>query len=59
VATTSYVSPPQLWKTHAALRRLHAEEMIRKEVSALVRSFSLDYWLEKDRKGEYPVEFRR
>src|SRR3970040_2823330 len=33
------------------------QEMIRKEVSALARSFSLDYWLEKDRKAEYPVEF--
>ena len=33
------------------------QEMIRKEVSTLARSFSLDYWLEKDRKAEYPVEF--
>ena len=33
------------------------QEMIRKEVSALARSFSLDYWLEKDRQAEYPVEF--
>ncbi|MBI2152304.1 MAG: acyl-CoA/acyl-ACP dehydrogenase [Candidatus Rokubacteria bacterium] len=33
------------------------QEMIKKEVAALARSFSLDYWLEKDRKAEYPVEF--
>ncbi|MFQ5897364.1 MAG: acyl-CoA dehydrogenase family protein [Candidatus Methylomirabilia bacterium] len=33
------------------------QEMIRKEVSALARSFSWDYWLEKDRKAEYPKEF--
>ncbi len=33
------------------------QELIRKEVGALARSFSLDYWLEKDRKAEYPVEF--
>ncbi|MBI4611471.1 MAG: acyl-CoA/acyl-ACP dehydrogenase [Candidatus Rokubacteria bacterium] len=33
------------------------QEMIRKEVSALARSFSWDYWLEKDRKAEYPQEF--
>ena len=33
------------------------QEMIRKEVRALARSFFLDYWLEKDRKAEYPVEF--
>ncbi len=33
------------------------QELIRKEVAALARTFSLDYWLEKDRKAEYPVEF--
>ncbi|MFQ5827615.1 MAG: acyl-CoA dehydrogenase family protein [Candidatus Methylomirabilia bacterium] len=33
------------------------QEMIRKEVAALARSFSLDYWLDKDRKAEYPQEF--
>src|SRR5262245_27368075 len=33
------------------------QELIRKEVAALARSFSLDYWLEKDRKHEYPHEF--
>ncbi len=33
------------------------QEMIRKEVGAPARSFFLDYWLEKDRKAEYPVEF--
>src|SRR5262245_64214436 len=33
------------------------QELIRKEVAALSRSFSHDYWLEKDRKHEYPDEF--
>ena len=33
------------------------QEMIRKEVATLARSFSLDYWLEKDNKHEYPWEF--
>ena len=33
------------------------QEMIRKEVGTLARSFSLDYWLEKDRKHEYPWDF--
>ena len=33
------------------------QEMIRKEVAALARSFSLDYWLERDRKHEYPWDF--
>jgi acyl-CoA dehydrogenase len=33
------------------------QELIRKEVSALARSFPLEYWLEKDRKAEYPWEF--
>ena len=33
------------------------QELIRKEVAALARTFSLDYWLEKDRKEEYPWEF--
>ena len=31
------------------------QELIRKEVATLARSFSLDYWLEKDRKAEYPM----
>src|SRR5437870_11783986 len=31
------------------------QELIRKEVATLARSFSLDYWLEKDRKAEYPT----
>lgn len=35
------------------------QELIRKEVATLARSFSLDYWLEKDRKAEYPWEFIR
>ena len=33
--------------------------IIRKEVAALARSFSPDYWLEKDRTAEYPWEFVR
>ena len=33
------------------------QELIRKEVAALARSFSADYWLDKDRKAEYPWEF--
>src|SRR3989449_6253102 len=35
------------------------QELIRKEVATLVRSFSLDYWLEKDRKAEYPGDWIR
>jgi alkylation response protein AidB-like acyl-CoA dehydrogenase len=35
------------------------QEMIRKEVATLARSFSLDYWLERDRKHEYPWDFVR
>src|ERR1700754_4570726 len=35
------------------------QELIRKEVATLARSFSLDYWLEKDRKAEYPKDFIR
>ncbi|MBM3219880.1 MAG: acyl-CoA dehydrogenase [Candidatus Rokubacteria bacterium] len=33
------------------------QELIRKEVAALARTFSLDYWLEKDRRHDYPWEF--
>jgi alkylation response protein AidB-like acyl-CoA dehydrogenase len=33
------------------------QEMIRKEVATLARSFSFDYWLEKDRKAEYPWDW--
>ena len=33
------------------------QEMIRKEVATFAGSFSLDYWLEKDRKHEYPWDF--
>jgi hypothetical protein len=33
------------------------QEMIRKEVATLARSFSLDYWLERDRKHAYPWDF--
>jgi acyl-CoA dehydrogenase len=32
-------------------------ELIRKEVTSLARSFSPEYWLEKDAKAEYPWEF--
>src|SRR3979411_43428 len=35
------------------------QELIRKEVATLARSFSLDYWLEKDRKAEYPTDWIR
>jgi acyl-CoA dehydrogenase len=34
-------------------------ELIRKEVTALARSFPPEYWLEKDAKAEYPWEFVR
>ena len=34
-----------------------SQEMIRKEVGALARTFSLDYWLEKDDQAEYPHDF--
>jgi len=33
------------------------QAMIRKEVAALARSFSADYWLDKDRTHAYPREF--
>src|SRR5262245_1337991 len=33
------------------------QELIRKEVGALARSFGWEYWREKDRKAEYPTEF--
>jgi alkylation response protein AidB-like acyl-CoA dehydrogenase len=33
------------------------QELIKKEVGALARTFPPDYWLEKDRKHEYPWEF--
>jgi acyl-CoA dehydrogenase len=33
------------------------QELIRKEVSTLARSFSAEYWLERDRTAEYPWEF--
>jgi alkylation response protein AidB-like acyl-CoA dehydrogenase len=33
------------------------QELIKKEVGALARTFSPDYWLEKDNKHEYPWEF--
>jgi alkylation response protein AidB-like acyl-CoA dehydrogenase len=33
------------------------QELIRKEVATLARSFPPEYWLEKDGKAEYPWEF--
>jgi alkylation response protein AidB-like acyl-CoA dehydrogenase len=33
------------------------QELIKKEVGALARTFPPDYWLEKDTKHEYPWEF--
>jgi acyl-CoA dehydrogenase len=36
-----------------------SQELIKKEVGALARTFSLDYWLDKDTKAEYPNEFVR
>src|SRR5437879_13619887 len=33
------------------------QELIKKEVAAVARGFSPEYWLEKDRKAEYPWEF--
>src|SRR2546428_4896993 len=35
------------------------QELIGKEVATLARSVSLDYWLEKDRKAEYPTDWIR
>ncbi len=34
-----------------------SQELIRKEVAALARTFSPEYWREKDSKAEYPHEF--
>ena len=34
-----------------------SQELIRKEVGALARTFSLDYWLDKDDRAEYPSDF--
>jgi acyl-CoA dehydrogenase len=36
-----------------------AQVEIRRQVSALARGFGWDYWREKDRAAEYPVEFVR
>ncbi|PYO57163.1 MAG: acyl-CoA dehydrogenase [Candidatus Rokuibacteriota bacterium] len=36
-----------------------SQELIKKEVGALARAFSLDYWLDKDDRAEYPHEFVR
>jgi acyl-CoA dehydrogenase len=35
------------------------QELIRKEVATLARTFGPEYWLEKDRTAEYPWEFVR
>ncbi len=35
------------------------QELIRKEVATLARSFSLDYWLEKDKQAAYPGDWVR
>jgi len=40
-------------------RLTEQQELIRKEVATLAGSFSLDYWLERDRKHEYPWDFIR
>jgi len=34
-----------------------SQELIKKEVGALARTFSLDYWLDKDDRAEYPSDF--
>jgi hypothetical protein len=34
-----------------------SQELIRKEVAALARTFSMDYWLDKDTRAEYPADF--
>jgi acyl-CoA dehydrogenase len=34
-----------------------SQELIKKEVGALARTFSLDYWLDKDTRAAYPHEF--
>jgi len=34
-----------------------SQELIKKEVAALARTFSMDYWLDKDTRAEYPHEF--
>ncbi len=36
-----------------------AQAEIRRQVAALARGFGWDYWREKDRKAEYPIEFVR
>jgi acyl-CoA dehydrogenase len=34
-----------------------SQELIRKEVATLARSFSADYWLDRDRQAQYPDDF--
>jgi acyl-CoA dehydrogenase len=34
-----------------------SQELLRKEAGALARTFSWDYWLDKDRAAAYPTEF--
>jgi acyl-CoA dehydrogenase len=36
-----------------------AQAEIQRQVAALARGFGWDYWREKDRKAEYPIEFVR
>ena len=48
---------PELEEATMDFALTEQQELIRKEVAALSRNFSLDYWLEKDRKHEYPDEF--
>ena len=34
-----------------------SQELIRKEVSALARTFGWEHWRDKDKRGVYPTEF--
>src|SRR5260370_8946426 len=55
----SPTSEPGSWATMRPMdfQLTEQQELIRKEVAALARSFSLDYWLEKDKKAEYPRDW--
>src|SRR5260370_20084813 len=55
----SPTSEPGSWATMRPMdfQLTEQQELIRKEVAALARSFSLDYWLEKDKKAEYPWDW--
>src|SRR5262249_58032018 len=52
----SHESPTQA-RTRMDFALTEQQELIRKEVATLARSFPADYWLEKDESGEYPWEF--